>query len=129
MDAYCTLYDVTPDGEYEVSFEWDDSIIVDNESELSKRITLQQNGLASKLENRMWYFGETENQARAALRQIDEEARQATLRNIQADALRQQAFNKGESDTTSAKKSTGKQADNLDNPNKSQDTDNIKGEK
>jgi hypothetical protein len=71
MDVYCTLYEVTPPGEYEVSFEWDDSILVDSESELSKRITLMQNGLASKLETRMWYFGETENQARAAMMQIE----------------------------------------------------------
>ena len=28
MDVYCDLYQVTPDGEYEISFEWDDSIII-----------------------------------------------------------------------------------------------------
>lgn len=72
-NVYCTLYNITPEGEYEMSFEWDDSIIVDVDTELGKRITLMQNGLASKLENRMWYFGETENQAREALAKIDEE--------------------------------------------------------
>ena len=128
MDVYSTLYEVTPPGEYEISFEWDDSIIVDNESELSKRITLMQNGLASKLENRMWYFGETENQAKAAMRQIDAEARQTTLQNVEADMLKAQAFNnQGESDTTSKKISSGKQADSLDNPDKSKTADAIKG--
>lgn len=73
MNVYCTLYKITPEGEYDVNFEWDDSIIVDVDTELGKRITLQQNGLASKLENRMWYFGETERQAREALQQINEE--------------------------------------------------------
>lgn len=134
MDVYCTLYDVTPDGEYEVSFEWDDSIIVDSESELSKRITLMQNGLASKLETRMWYFGETENQARAALQQIDEEARQAMEQNVQAEIMKSQAFGTGEegdmskspADTTYKKISKGKQADSLDNPDKSQTADKIK---
>lgn len=134
MDVYCTLYDVTPDGEYEVSFEWDDSIIVDSESELSKRITLMQNGLASKLETRMWYFGETENQARTALQQIDEEARQAMEQNVQAEIMKSQAFGTGEeddmskspADTTYKKISKGKQADSLDNPDKSQTADNIK---
>lgn len=72
-NAYCTLYQITPEGEYDISFEWDDSIIVDVDTELSKRITLMQNGLSSKLENRMWYFGETERQAEEALRKIDEE--------------------------------------------------------
>ena len=77
MNVYCDLYEITPKGDYDVSFEWDDSIIVDSDTELLNRITLQQNGLAGKLENRMWYFGETERQAREALMKIDEEQQQA----------------------------------------------------
>lgn len=77
MNVYATLYEITPEGEYEVNFEWDDSIIVDIDEEINKRITLMQNGLTSKLENRMWYFGETEKQAREALAKIDEENQQA----------------------------------------------------
>ena len=137
MDVYCTLYNVTPDGEYEVSFEWDDSIIVDSESELSKRITLMQNGLASKLETRMWYYGETENQARMALQQIDEEARQAMEQNVQAELMKNAALgtnatggsedmSKSPADTTDAKISKGKQADSLDNPDKSKTADKLK---
>lgn len=76
-DVYCTLYQITPEGKYEVSFEWDDSILVDVETELNKRITLMQNGITSKLENRMWYFGETEDQARQALAKIQEENNQS----------------------------------------------------
>lgn len=75
MNTYCTLYEITKDGDYDVSFEWDDSIITDVDAELGKRITLMQNGLASKLENRMWYFGETERQAKEALMKVDEESR------------------------------------------------------
>ena len=135
MDVYCTLYDVTPAGEYEVSFEWDDSILVDSESELSKRITLMQNGLASKLETRMWYFGETENQARAAMMQIEEEATQAMMQNTQAEIMKAQALGgntsgededstKSPADTTSDKVSKGKQADDLDNPIKGKNNAN-----
>ena len=135
MDVYCTLYDVTPPGEYEVSFEWDDSILVDSESELSKRITLMQNGLASKLETRMWYFGETENQARAAMMQIEEEATQAMMQNAQAEIMKGKALGvngdsededatKSPADTTSAKVSKGKQADDLDNPIKGKNNSN-----
>ena len=82
MNVYCDLYEITPSGEYDVNFEWDDSIIVDIDIELGKRITLQQNGLASKLENRMWYFGETERQAREALLRIEDENRQAMEENL-----------------------------------------------
>ena len=135
MDVYCTLYEVTPPGEYEVSFEWDDSILVDSESELSKRITLMQNGLASKLETRMWYFGETENQARAAMMQIEEESTQAMMQNAQAEIMKASAMGgnpneededntKSPADKTSAKVSKGKQADDLDNPIKGKNNSN-----
>lgn len=84
MNAYCSLYKITPEGQYECSFEWDDSILVDIETELSKRLTLMQNGLASKLETRMWYFNETENQAKQALQKIDDEAKKAIETNMMA---------------------------------------------
>ena len=89
MNVYATLYEITPEGEYEVSFEWDDSIIVDIDEEINKRITLMQNGLTSKLENRMWYFGETEQQAREALAKIDEENQKAQ----ESDMLMQYELN------------------------------------
>jgi A118 family predicted phage portal protein len=96
MDVYCDLYNIVGDmkykpdgtldntskGQYNVSYEWDDSILVDVDTELGKRMTLQQNGLASKLENRMWYFGETEEQAKQALVRIEEENRQAMEENL-----------------------------------------------
>ena len=82
MDIYCTLYEVTAPGEYDISFEWDDSILVDVETELNKRITLMQNGLASKLETRMWYFGETERQAREALNNVSQENKQSMEENL-----------------------------------------------
>ncbi len=82
MNVYCDLYNVTADGEYEVSFEWDDSIINDTDTELTKRLLLIQNGIASKLETRMWYFGETERQAREALIRVQEENLEAVQENI-----------------------------------------------
>ena len=76
MNAYCDLYEITKAGDYDVNFEWDDSIIVDVDTELSKRITLMQNGLTSKIETRMWYFGETKRQAEEALKEISAESTQ-----------------------------------------------------
>lgn len=83
MNAYCDLYKITKEGEYDVNFEWDDSIIVDVDTELGKRITLMQNGLVSKLENRMWYFGETERQAQEALTAIEKENVQDMENNLE----------------------------------------------
>lgn len=86
MNVYCDLYEITVDGDYDVNFEWDDSIITDVDAELSKRITLMQNGISSKLETRMWYFGETERQAQEALRQIDSENAQTMEQDLMQQA-------------------------------------------
>ena len=43
---------------------------------------LMQNGLASKVETRMWYFGETERQAREALIKIQQENLETVQQNI-----------------------------------------------
>lgn len=82
MNVYASLYELTPEGEYEVSFEWDDSILTDVDQELSKRITLMQNGLASKIETRMWYFGETEAQAIEALQKVKDETEREMQTNL-----------------------------------------------
>ena len=83
MNAYCDLYDITEDGEYEVSYEWDDSILVDKDTELTRRMVLMNNGLAGRVETRMWYFGETEKQAREALIRIQQENLEAVQQNIE----------------------------------------------
>lgn len=73
MDVYCDLYELIPSGVYEVSAEWDDSIIVDTESE--QRIRLQETnlGLGSKLDYLMWRYGLTEEQAQEKLDRIKQE--------------------------------------------------------
>ena len=111
MDIYCTLYNIVGDvnmkdgkidmnklGLYDVSFTWDDSILVDVEAELSKRLTLMQSGLVSKEEVRKWYFGETDRQAREALNKIQEENQQAMEENMLAAqaASQQLGGNRGE---------------------------------
>lgn len=87
MDVYCTLYNIVGDandiGQYTISFEWDDSIISDVTEELSKRLQLMQNGIESKVGLRMWYFGETEVQAREALERIKEEERESMEQQLQ----------------------------------------------
>lgn len=85
MNVYCDLYEITPTGEYDTSFEWDDSIIVDVDTELAKRLQLQQAGISSKLETRMWYFGETERQAREALQKVNEDS----MQQMEQDLIKQ----------------------------------------
>ena len=98
MNAYASLYQITSEGEYDVSFEWDDSIIVDVDAELQTRLALMQNGVSSKLETRMWYFGETERQAKEALQQSDEEANQQMQKDLAMQANQVNMSNNFEED-------------------------------
>lgn len=71
MNVYITLYQMATDNtEYEVSFDFDDSLLIDKDAELNKWISLMQNGLMSDVEVRMRYFGETEEQAQEAINKI-----------------------------------------------------------
>lgn len=70
MDVYATLYDLAPEGDYDVSFGWDDSIITDTEQQMNERMTLLNTGIISKAEFREWYFNETKEQAAAAIEAI-----------------------------------------------------------
>ena len=108
MDVYCTVYnmvgdikkkgdkiDVSKIGRYDVSFTWDDSILVDVETELNKRMTLLNAGITSKKEVRMWYYGETSRQAQDALDEINEENQQAIEQNAIASSKMGQMIQQG----------------------------------
>lgn len=84
MDVYATLYDLAPEGDYDVSFGWDDSIITDTEQQMNERMMLLNAGLISKAEFREWYFNETKDQAQAAVDAIAEEEAQAQMTGINA---------------------------------------------
>lgn len=73
MDKYADLYNLAPAGEYEVSFDWDDSVIADTETQLQQRLLMLNNGMMSKIEMRMWFFGETRAQAEKALQEVQQE--------------------------------------------------------
>ena len=64
MDFYCSVYHLAPEGEYEISFVWDDSIIVDADKERQSDRQDVSMGLMQAWEYRMKWYGETEAQAK-----------------------------------------------------------------
>ena len=92
-DVYATTYNMAPRGEYDVSCEWDDSIITDTAQQTTERMMLYNAGIVGKAEVREFYFGETPAQAQAALQQIREEkladdmARAAILPELPPDTV------------------------------------------
>lgn len=79
MDKFATLYELAPEGDYEVSFEWDDSIVSDTQQQLGERLQLLAVGVVSKAEIREWYFGETKAQAETAINTIQQELIQQNM--------------------------------------------------
>ena len=73
MDKLCDLYNIVPSGDYEVSYCWDDSIIIDKDAERQIDLIDVEKGLMSKKQYRMKWYGETETQAEDALKEVDEE--------------------------------------------------------
>lgn len=57
MDRLATLYKATPPGEYEISFEWDDSIVVDTATEGAIRMQEVAAGLLKPTEYIKWRYG------------------------------------------------------------------------
>ena len=60
MDVLATLYSLAPQGEYDISFEFDDSIVADRRVEFTEKMQLVSAGIMQAWEFRMWYFGEDE---------------------------------------------------------------------
>jgi A118 family predicted phage portal protein len=72
LDSLCTLYDLAPEDKLEVSFDFDDSLVTDVESQ--QKIWLQEvaSGIMTPAEYRMRRYGETEEQASKMLPQTFE---------------------------------------------------------
>ena len=73
MDVLTTLYHLAPQGSYEVSFNWDDSLVVDTEKEQTLQMQEVNVGLRSKIKYIMFRYGLTEEQAQEELELINQE--------------------------------------------------------
>jgi len=64
MNTVADLYSLCPDGDYKISFCFDDSIVSDRKTEFSEKSQMVSMGIMSPWEMRMWYFGEDEETAK-----------------------------------------------------------------
>ena len=81
-NTLCELYEITPQGEYEVSVEWNDSILTDTESELEQKLRLKTENIMSRAEIRAWYLGESIEKAEEEIKKIDKEENESMLNDI-----------------------------------------------
>ena len=74
MDTWATLFKLSAKGDYEATFAFDDSTVVDKATQLANDLQLVSAGLISKVEFRMRNFGEDEKTAEKALQKVSEES-------------------------------------------------------
>ena len=67
MDVWATLYGLAPSGDYEISFNFDDSLIVDSKTENQLLMQEATSGLIKKEIYLMKRYGVTEDQAKEML--------------------------------------------------------------
>lgn len=67
MNVYADLYKLSPSGKYEINDVWDDSIIVDSETERARDLNEVRMGIMQKWEYRVKWYGESEETAKAAV--------------------------------------------------------------
>jgi A118 family predicted phage portal protein len=104
MDKYCDLYDIVPSGTYEFAFKWDDSIIVDKDTERQVDMMDVNNKLLSRVEYRMKWYGETEQQALEALKKLDEDDKERM--QLQQSIMAQDMNNNTMNNNTPSNKGT-----------------------
>ncbi len=75
VNAVANLYEIGgPDGKAEVNFTWDDSIVSDTDSQREQDRQDVRDGIMQKWEYRVSWYGETEEQAKAMISELDEGA-------------------------------------------------------
>ncbi len=68
MDVWTDVYELAPKGIWDVSFRFDDSVLTDRSQEFAEKKQLVEAGIMHPWEFRMWYLGESEEQAKEVLR-------------------------------------------------------------
>lgn len=67
MSVWAKVYNLSPGGNYEITAEFDDSIVADRKTEYAEKLQLVSAGIMQPWEFRMWYFGEDEKTAKEAI--------------------------------------------------------------
>lgn len=77
VNYYASLYNITPEGDYETNFEWDDSVVNDTHTQLEERLALVEAGILDETEVRAWYLGESQKTAQQKILEIKKNKEEA----------------------------------------------------
>ncbi|MBR5809371.1 MAG: phage capsid protein, partial [Clostridia bacterium] len=74
MNTLCDLYGLGKNGEYNVSFSFDDGVVAEKREEFNERMQLLEAGVIEPWEIRVWYLGEDETTAKGKIPKKGEQA-------------------------------------------------------
>ncbi len=89
LDKIADVFSLLPPGRCDVTFEFDDSAVTDRSTQFEEMQQLVSQGVLNKWEFRSWYLGETEEQAKKKLAEMEGAAfpeKQAAESSLSADA-------------------------------------------
>ena len=118
IDKYCELYGIVPEGDYEIAYNWDDSIIVDKDAERQVDLMDVNAGLLSKVEYRMKWMGETRKQAEEAVKECNDE-------KVELMTMQQEVMKKTSQNVADATAKTSDADTKLERANKSGETTKL----
>lgn len=118
IDKYCELYGIVPEGDYEIAYKWDDSIIVDKDAERQVDLMDVNAGLLSKVEYRMKWMGETRKQAEEAIKECNDE-------KVDLMTMQQEVMMKTSQNVADATAKTSDADTKLERANKSGETTKL----
>lgn len=106
LDFWADQLDSVPasSGEPEITFKWDDSIIIDRQTEMAQWQAELQMGLRSKVEYRKHFYGEDEATAQQAIAAITQESMAADI----LQGVLTNGSNKNNQNAGDGKKGSGK---------------------
>ncbi len=79
LEMIATAFSLLPAGKCDTIFEFDDSSIVDRNTQFAEMQQLINQGILSKWEFRTWYLGETEEQAKERLLEIEAQKQETAI--------------------------------------------------
>lgn len=125
LDKFCDLYEMD-EGDFEIGYTWDDSIIVDKDAEKQSDLIDVDKGLMSRVEYRMKWYGETREQAEEALKEIDDQ--QLAKMTMQQQVIQQASFGAEHPDSTKSQSTKTEKQTEQDAKSKANQSGEIKKE-
>ena len=82
MNVLVDLYELAPDGDYDTTVEWGDSVLTDTDTELQQKIQLVDADILDKAEVRAWYTGESLEVATKKIKDMQKEKQENMMNDL-----------------------------------------------